>query len=408
MNRTSRIFAASLAAVVTVFALWMTASPATASLPGAAISGASGSASVPYLAVNSATSLSTVTTNLTVEITGSFNGAITLPAASTKAGQTITIVDGAGVCSGTSNGSGTDLIYVVVSNTGTETITAPGVFSARTRLLCWAKNASITLESNGSNAWRATSRTYWHIDPRTLSGLEVWYDARRGITLNSTTVSSWADMSGNGVTASQGIGANQPGYANVQSEAAIASTPVPATVVFSGSATNSLGTSSVAFTSGSLGGIAAYTHNFSTNTDTPLIASAETSGAGFAWFIERATTGSLFTIGNWGIRAAGTGTTLSGPMIDRTPANDRLIHPTVVAWQLNSTLSVWRELRIRQAGANAVGAAVPSFTQALTMGGSSVGVSLYTILLWDTTMTLADIVDLESALLEVFMPVSSW
>lgn len=49
--------------------------------------------------------------------------------------------------------------------------------------------------------------------PRALgSSLELWLRADMGVTLNGSTVSAWADQSGNGRNATQGTAANQPTY----------------------------------------------------------------------------------------------------------------------------------------------------------------------------------------------------
>lgn len=49
-------------------------------------------------------------------------------------------------------------------------------------------------------------------DPRKFraSGFAAWYRADLGITLNGSTISAWADQTGNGRNISQGTAANQP------------------------------------------------------------------------------------------------------------------------------------------------------------------------------------------------------
>lgn len=44
------------------------------------------------------------------------------------------------------------------------------------------------------------------------AALKAWFKADTGITLNSTTVSAWADQSGNGANVSQGSAGNQPTF----------------------------------------------------------------------------------------------------------------------------------------------------------------------------------------------------
>lgn len=48
--------------------------------------------------------------------------------------------------------------------------------------------------------------------PTQLSGCVLWLRSDLGITLNGSSVSAWADQSGQGNSASQGTGANQPTY----------------------------------------------------------------------------------------------------------------------------------------------------------------------------------------------------
>lgn len=49
-------------------------------------------------------------------------------------------------------------------------------------------------------------------DPRSIPSLAAWYEATRGVTLNGSTVSSWADLSGNGRDLTQATAANQPTF----------------------------------------------------------------------------------------------------------------------------------------------------------------------------------------------------
>lgn len=51
-------------------------------------------------------------------------------------------------------------------------------------------------------------------NPKSISGLAAWYDASvaSSITLNGSTVSQWADLSGNGRNQSQATAASQPTY----------------------------------------------------------------------------------------------------------------------------------------------------------------------------------------------------
>lgn len=59
---------------------------------------------------------------------------------------------------------------------------------------------------------RAAPRILSSFDPTHITGLIAWYRSDKGITLNGSTVSAWADQSGNGHHALQGSSAKQPGY----------------------------------------------------------------------------------------------------------------------------------------------------------------------------------------------------
>ena len=50
-------------------------------------------------------------------------------------------------------------------------------------------------------------------NPKSITGLAAWFDAAKGVTLNGSTVSAWADQSGNGRNATQSTAGNQPTYA---------------------------------------------------------------------------------------------------------------------------------------------------------------------------------------------------
>jgi general secretion pathway protein G len=64
--------------------------------------------------------------------------------------------------------------------------------------------------SPGCNA--ASSLGIENAAPLCLNNLEVWLDANRGVTLNGSAVSTWADRSGNNNNATQSTPASQPLY----------------------------------------------------------------------------------------------------------------------------------------------------------------------------------------------------
>lgn len=379
---------------------------AYAALPGSAIAppAASGSGGAPTpQSVTTATVL-TGTDNKVISIDGAFDGAITLPAASGKRGQTITITDFAGVCSGESTGASSSIIYTVVSNTGTETISAPTIVTPRTRLLCWKRYASVTLVSDGTSAWHATTRVSWHVDPRTISGLEAWYDSRRGITLNSTVVSGWNDLSGNTIHLTQGTGADQPQY--VQSASALRQNGE--NVIRYADTTDALtSTSTVAITSGSVTLVGAYVYNFARAAGTErLFQSAVTGSLGFYWSLND---------------SAPPGGAASGAMTiaANNTAITALISPTSTVATLKSTTATvggMRRVDIDTVGTGivarindqptnttaAAGGTVTSFTQTLQVGNSIASCLVMQIMLFDAAVSAADATDLYNAIRETY------
>lgn len=76
------------------------------------------------------------------------------------------------------------------------------------------------LQSTAAGAWDVTFRiqaacgygVVGAFSPLQLPGLALWLRADRGITLNGSNVSGWADLSGNGNDVSQSTTASQPPY----------------------------------------------------------------------------------------------------------------------------------------------------------------------------------------------------
>lgn len=343
--------------------------------------------------VSSATVLSG-TDDKTVYIAGSFNGAITLPAASGRKGQRITVIDSAGVGSGDANGSSSDLIHIL--RAGSDTITAPDLASARARLLLWKRYGSVTLVSDGTSAWRAVYRRGWHVDPREISGLECWYDARRGITLNTNAVSAWADLSGNAINLAQSTGASQPTYiraAFAPDQAHAGENEVNFTTSHSmpSSAT-------ISVSSGSVTMLAAMGRAWLTGVDGALFTTANTPTLGVDWFPQRATASGSAAIGDSYLRGNGTG---AGTFIATTNLYARAVFYQVVAGRLGAG-RVWQRMnRARQGGGAGAAAAVSNFTQTVQIGSSFSGF-VQNFMLFDADLALADYADLESALLETF------
>lgn len=343
----------------------------------------------------SAPTVLTGTDNLSVSITGSFDGEITLPAPTT-AGQTITITDAAGVGSGDANGASENIIYVEVADTGTQAITAPDLATSRTRLMLWKRYGTLTLVSDGTSAWRAQVRQHWHIDPRSIAGLEFWFDSRRGITLNGNAVSAWADLSGNNVDVVQATGANQPGYqypsfAQDQMHAGEAELGFGSTLSLTSSAT-------VAFTSGFATLVAMHGRTASAGIDGALFTTNVTASLGLTWFPQRATGLGPSAANDSYFRGNGTGA--SSYVVAPTPDVRGTRYWTTAMRTGNGGRNYQRWSRTRQGSAHLTGA-IGNFTQTVTIGSGYVGF-LHTIMLFDADLTSSNIFDLESALIETF------
>jgi hypothetical protein len=131
----------------------------------------------------------------------SANFTLTLPAASAR--QAVTITDRTGA-------AGTGSYIVKVAANGSETFRIPGVGTCSALYLC-SDSAAFTLLGVSGVGWEVVSGTGYAVDPRSITGLFLWLDARRGVTLTSQRlISSWADFSGNSNTVTQATAAQQP------------------------------------------------------------------------------------------------------------------------------------------------------------------------------------------------------
>jgi len=335
-------------------------------------------------------------------ITGSFNGAITLPASPTE-GDTVVIVDEAGVGSGSSNGSSSDLIYVVVDNTGTQTITAPGMAAARTRLLLWKRYGTLTLVWDGTSAWRATERRNWDIDPRAISSLAWFIDSRRGITLNGTNVSAWSDLSASGANPSQGTAANQPAYVYASNGSIVR--PGDENCVLSIDSSDTMATSStVAFTTGAMTIITCFNYRWGNSAAAAaLVKSNESSTAGFAVFPNTTAVGSIAAAGSMYARGHGTSDDGTGPYYSGVRNEQTVLDETSIeTFVLNSSDTQRRHNRAPVVSANRANASLDSFTQTLSVFNGLPVCRLFSTMLFTATLATDDVFDLERALRETF------
>ena len=349
----------------------------------------------------SAPTVLTGTDNLSVSITGSFDGEITLPAPTT-AGQTITITDAAGVGSGDANGASENIIYVEVADTGTQAITAPDLATSRTRLMLWKRYGTLTLLDDGAGGWHALARRGWHVDPRSIAGLEFWFDSRRGITLNGNAVSAWADVSGNNLDVAQATAADQPLYAYAASESRTMHGDHNAVVAFSSD--HLLSSSSPVFDSGSLTLFAAFDYDFSRTPGTEIMfRSSLAASLGFFWSVNSSATPGGAPTGNFYI-AANNAAVNSYSSVPRNGGANSSIDSHVQWVALRASQSGGGNYRTPQSGSLARGwsGAVSAFTQTIRIFDTIEQCRVGHLMAFDADLSVADIADLESALIEVW------
>jgi hypothetical protein len=360
-------------------------------------------------AVSTATVLSG-TSNIYAGITASFNGAITLPAANT-AGRLVTVTDEAGIGSGDANGSSSNLQYLVVSNTGTESITGHGLATSRTRLLLWKRYGTVTLLDDGAGGWHAVHRRGWHVDLRAITSAtgKCWFDARRGVTLNSSTVSAHADLSGNSVNVVQGTAGSQPTY--IQQSNAMNQMAGESVIVLSGSRTL-LSSATPTFNSGGLTIIAAYAlvidPNGSSSNANILIQSELTTSVGFRFSPKTSVSiaaGTVAAVDTTFAQGAGTNSNAPYVSVIRRPYGYGNVRAVTITKLSSSDQSI-RSNRVSGANRASAGAgAVPSFTQAIRIGSdvdASRPIYLANVAVFDGELSAADIADIEAALCETY------
>jgi hypothetical protein len=364
-----------------------------------AASNGTGGGGATRQAVTTATAL-TGTDNLIVAITATFDGEITLPAATTAA-QTITIIDEVGAGGGAASGADENIIYVEVSDTGAETMTTPGTLASRTRLMLWRKYASITLVSDGTSAWRATDNSGWWVDPRSITGLEVYYDARKGITLNGANVSAWADLSGNSIDLAQGVAANQPNYFE----------GVPqGPVVYPNDATDTLTSSStITVNSGSQTFLCAFYKFANAAINGALFKTAESATAGFSFYPQvssnpNAPSGTI-AANDWLARGMGTNTGAAGPYYagpQRYPATPNRVYLQTFAAVLSLTNCPTLGSRVQLTRPGVDRRAQIAYTQTVAALSGLTGSGLFCAMLYDAALSVNDLFDLNDAIYYTF------
>lgn len=161
--------------------------------------------------------------NILADVTG-LTAAITLTLPAATSGQRITISDKVGT-------AGTGAYLVGIRPSGSETIRMPEVGSTA-GLYMSDDSATFDLVGSTGTGWSVESGKGYALDPRSISGLYCWYDARRGLTLSgSSMVTTWADFSGNGRDASQSVAARRPVLSNFNGRAGLLFTNALGTLV---------------------------------------------------------------------------------------------------------------------------------------------------------------------------------
>lgn len=370
-----------------------------------AASGTGGGGSFTRLQIGTATTLAE-NVPYYVAITASFDGAIQLPSAANR-GLTITITDEAGIGSGDTSSSSYDTIYIVCS--GSDTISAPRMNIPRSRLALWRRYGTITLVADGSN-WRATQRDNWNIDPRTVTGLKCWYDARKGITLSSSFVTNWRDLSGNSLHLSQSVAADRPIYISRTNF----NTPGDEASLTFGYTDSLVSSLSATFNSGHIVAIAVTqmlygTYASDTNVNV-VVQSDLTTTAGFRMSLNTGQAiqgGTVSAINGMFMQGAGTGANAPYVSMLRRPS-------TTTSARAVTTMGVGTTYLSGRAnlggGGNRATAsastAVPSFTQPIRVGSDVSGQSslyIQSVLVFDSAPSGDDLRDIEIALMEALL-----
>jgi purple acid phosphatase-like protein/concanavalin A-like lectin/glucanase superfamily protein/parallel beta helix pectate lyase-like protein/HYR domain-containing protein len=115
-----------------------------------------------------------------------------------------------------------DTVGVVTLSNDAVVTTPPPSFPVGTTTVTWtAKDAAgntgtatqtVTVQSVSPPQVVTTPPAGGSFVPADLAGLEVWYDAGAGVSLNGNGVAGWADQSGNGHDSVQVTAANQPAF----------------------------------------------------------------------------------------------------------------------------------------------------------------------------------------------------
>lgn len=214
--------------------------------------------------------------------------AVTLPAPTT-AGQQIIVADETYAA-----GSGANILSILTTSGA---FICPAQVSTVVGLYLATDGGQCRLIADGTN-WRVqNSDLGWAVDPRQVgTGLFVWLDARRGVTIASQrNVSTWTDYSGSGNNFTQATGANQPGLARIGALRALE---------FTGN--HMLLSGNIALTSGTFSAVILGANNGDTTARYQEILGWNSQAAqGFRWWIVTQATANWWTANDLAIEGGG-------------------------------------------------------------------------------------------------------
>jgi hypothetical protein len=157
---------------------------------------------VSRTALSASATIAAAISDIQVEVTAlAADVVLTLPAP-TKAGQVVRVVDGSGAV-------GTSYLIALKAANG-HTLRVPNGGTGNVAIV--SPYGAIVAVADGTSTWNVVAMPGSLGTPGTIPGCKLWLAADTGVTLNSTTVSSWADQSGNSNDVAQGTGANQPTF----------------------------------------------------------------------------------------------------------------------------------------------------------------------------------------------------